>query len=469
MCALVATLAAPAAVADDAGEAPRPGADDAWTTLRVGGDLFVATTRVEGRFVSGPSAVETALPDGYPAPTPPGAIELKRYPSVRRAEMTGRDDYDRGSSIAFFPLFNHIKDRDIAMTSPVEVDLHAWDRGAGDSDGWTMSFLYRTPDLGPTGEAGPVQVVDTAPVTVVSVGLRGRYGMRTARAGLEMLESWLAGDGEWQAAGDPRLLYYNGPYVPDDRKWAEVQIPVRRAGDESPSAPTIVELADAAGSFRTLLAAAKAAGLADALAGDDDLTVLAPTDEAFSRLPDGVLDALLRPGNRDRLAALLAAHVVPGRVTALEAVAAGSATTLGGPTIAFAVGDGGRLTANGVALVSTDLAASNGVVHVVDAVLVPAALDLGVVMAETLALAPADLIEIAIERGAPLYNDHQPAACAAVYEVAATSLLGLDADLPAPARRALATALRDIRRQHDPREQAWTLRHALDATYAALH
>jgi hypothetical protein len=100
-----------------------------------------------------------------------------------------------------------------------------------DADGtWTMSFLYRTVNLGPTGEDGRVKVVDNPELTVVSIGMRGQYGMGAVNAGLEELTKWFDGQSDWEPCGDPRGLNYNGPQVPVKSKWSEVQVPVRRKG-----------------------------------------------------------------------------------------------------------------------------------------------------------------------------------------------------------------------------------------------
>ena len=182
--------------------------------------------RGESRF-AGPCSITTPLPEGYPEPTPPGAIDIKFYPSVRRAEVRGETGPDLGMNIGFWPLFNHIKDRGIAMTSPVEMDYRG---GDDDSVGsaWTMSFLYRKGDMGPTGKAGRVEVVDTAPMTVLSLGGRGTYSRTRVQDGLEQLRQWLDANQEWCAAGEPRALYYNGPEKPSRDKWYEVQIPIKR-------------------------------------------------------------------------------------------------------------------------------------------------------------------------------------------------------------------------------------------------
>ncbi|MEM7624367.1 MAG: fasciclin domain-containing protein [Planctomycetota bacterium] len=137
----------------------------------------------------------------------------------------------------------------------------------------------------------------------------------------------------------------------------------------------IVEVAQSAGTFNTLIAAAEAAGLVETLTGDGPLTVFAPTDEAFAKLPEGTVESLLLPENKDQLAAILTYHVVAGKVKAKDALKAGEAETVQGGTLTFAVeshGDHDHATVNGVNLVATDIKATNGVVHVVDAVLLPA-------------------------------------------------------------------------------------------------
>lgn len=199
---------------------------------RVGGDTQVIAELVNAEFRSGVCRIPTPLPDSYPPPTPPGAIELKRYPAVRRAGISGSMSPDWGMNVAFFPLFNHIKRRDIAMTSPVEMNYDGLGApGATKPTGWTMSFLYRTLALGPAGADSQderILVEDLPPVTVVAIGLRGSYKLQRVNAGLAALRDWLASQSEWEAAGDPRALFYNGPEVRSGDKWLEVQLPVRR-------------------------------------------------------------------------------------------------------------------------------------------------------------------------------------------------------------------------------------------------
>ncbi len=139
-----------------------------------------------------------------------------------------------------------------------------------------------------------------------------------------------------------------------------------------PASDNIVATADKAGAFKTLLAAAKAAGLAEALSGKGPFTVFAPTDEAFAKLPAGTVETLLKPENKDKLAAILKHHVVSGRVYSEDALAAKKAKTLEGSDIRISV-SGGQAKINDANLVTTDLDASNGVIHVIDSVILPPA------------------------------------------------------------------------------------------------
>jgi uncharacterized surface protein with fasciclin (FAS1) repeats len=134
------------------------------------------------------------------------------------------------------------------------------------------------------------------------------------------------------------------------------------------SAPlNIVEVATSAGTFNTLLTAAKAAGLAETLATGGPFTVFAPTDEAFAKLPEGTVEALLK--DTEKLKAVLLYHVVPGTVMAADVAGITSATTLQGGALRVRTASG--VTINDAKVVKADVAASNGVIHVIDAVLLP--------------------------------------------------------------------------------------------------
>lgn len=132
----------------------------------------------------------------------------------------------------------------------------------------------------------------------------------------------------------------------------------------------IVEVAAEAGTFTTLLAAAEAAGLVGVLTGEGPFTVFAPTDEAFAALPAGTVEALL--ADLDQLRAILTYHVVPGRVSSAQVVGLTEATTVQGSTVTFSV-YGETVRVNGARVIAADIQASNGVIHVIDAVILPSA------------------------------------------------------------------------------------------------
>lgn len=137
-----------------------------------------------------------------------------------------------------------------------------------------------------------------------------------------------------------------------------------------PATEDIVATAMAAGKFNTLTAALKAAGLVGTLKGEGPFTVFAPTDAAFNKLPAGTVESLVKPENKAKLTAILTYHVVPGRVYAQDAVAAESAKSLQGGALRFAIRDG-RLMVNGAGVIASDVETSNGVIHIIDKVLLP--------------------------------------------------------------------------------------------------
>jgi uncharacterized surface protein with fasciclin (FAS1) repeats len=138
------------------------------------------------------------------------------------------------------------------------------------------------------------------------------------------------------------------------------------------AAGTIVDVASSNPDFSTLVTAVKAADLAETLGGEGPFTVFAPTNEAFEKLPDGLLDKLLKPANKETLAKILTYHVVPGKVMAAD-VKPGKVATVEGSKITIKA-DGG-VTVDKATVTATDVAASNGVIHVIDSVLVPADVD----------------------------------------------------------------------------------------------
>jgi uncharacterized surface protein with fasciclin (FAS1) repeats len=134
----------------------------------------------------------------------------------------------------------------------------------------------------------------------------------------------------------------------------------------------IVDTAVGAGSFNTLVAAVKAAGLVDTLKGPGPFTVFAPTDEAFAKLPKGALDDLLKPENKAKLTAILTYHVVPGKMMAAEVVKMKKMKTVEGASIKVTV-KGDKVMVDKANVVKTDVMASNGVIHVIDTVMMPPA------------------------------------------------------------------------------------------------
>ncbi len=130
----------------------------------------------------------------------------------------------------------------------------------------------------------------------------------------------------------------------------------------------IIETATTAGSFTTLAKALEAAGLVETLKGEGPFTVFAPTDEAFAKLPEGALDALLK--DKEKLAAVLTYHVVPGNVTAEQVATMTSAKTVNGKELSIAA-SGGKVTVGKATVTQADVPATNGVIHVIDTVLLP--------------------------------------------------------------------------------------------------
>jgi len=141
---------------------------------------------------------------------------------------------------------------------------------------------------------------------------------------------------------------------------------------EETAVGTIVDVAVGAGNFTTLVAAVTAADLVETLSGEGPFTVFAPTDDAFAALPEGVLDALLLPENKALLAQILTYHVVSGKVMAAD-VTDSDVATVEGQTIALSTASG--VTVNGANVVAADVMASNGVIHAIDAVILPPGVD----------------------------------------------------------------------------------------------
>lgn len=222
-----------------------------------------------------------------------------------------------------------------------------------------------------------------------------------------------------------------------------------------PADKNIPEVATAAEKFKTLLAAVKAAGLVDTLVGKGPFTVFAPTDEAFAKLPANTVQDLLKPENKQKLVDILTYHVVPGRVYSEDAVAAKTAKTVQGTSIMVSVGsDGAKI--NNAKLVMTDLDASNGVIHVIDTVLMPPAKGADV----------RRKLEHAVAQGATLYNAGHHDACAKLYEGTMTSPVEMPMNPSLTSH--MKTVLQTASKQNCPTERSWTLRHGIDQMYTQL-
>lgn len=222
-----------------------------------------------------------------------------------------------------------------------------------------------------------------------------------------------------------------------------------------PADKTIPETAKAAGSFGTLLAAVGKAGLAETLGTKGPFTVFAPTDEAFGKLPEGTVESLLKPENKDKLVGILKYHVVAGRVYSEDAVAAKSAKTLQGSPIMVNVTKKGAMI-NESKLVKTDIDASNGVIHVIDSVLLPPAKGADA----------RKVLEKAVATGAPLFNAGHHEQCAAVYQTALEGLMS--SDLNGNMKKHMTTVLTSAKHTSCPTQRSWTLRQGIDQMYTSL-
>ena len=230
----------------------------------------------------------------------------------------------------------------------------------------------------------------------------------------------------------------------------------------------IVDTAVAAGSFKTLVAALKAAGLVETLKGDGPFTVFAPTDEAFAKLPKGKVESLLKAENKDKLTDILTYHVVSGKVPAKVAVTLKSATALNMQDIKVKNRKEG-LFLNKSKVIKTDIMSSNGIIHVIDSVLMPPSK----AKKESAALNRGDamkLLHATIEKGVPLYNGGHHRACASVYESTARALAAMpSAAVSKRERRMLVSALAEAEKSHCMTTNAWTYRGVFDRMLLATH
>ena len=226
-----------------------------------------------------------------------------------------------------------------------------------------------------------------------------------------------------------------------------------------PEQTRIPAVAEKAGQFSTLLAAASASGLAEVLDGDGPFTVFAPTDDAFKALPEGTIETLLKPENKQELVKILKYHVVSGRVYTDKVAEAGQATTLLGSVVETSVSANG-LRINDSLIVKGDLETANGVIHVIDSVLLPQPMIPRQAMRT---------LEDAIRRGVPVFNRGDHSECAEIYTAACQAIVDSGSDqVPQSVMTALRTALGRATHEHDADSRAWTLRHGMDSALVGL-
>ena len=220
----------------------------------------------------------------------------------------------------------------------------------------------------------------------------------------------------------------------------------------------LAEVAVQAGNFKSLVKALEASELVDALTQDTSYTVFAPTDDAFKKLPETLLASLFQPENKEMLKTILLYHVVPGTLRAKEVSSVRQLSTLSGEAVQIRTSDGG-VKVDQSTVVKANITASNGVIHVLDEVLIPASVK------EQLAIKTPvmALLERAIELGVPHFNHGNHQACADIYETAAMGLLNMDKGAMSDAqRKMLGRVMQAASQMHDSSGRAWTFRKAFD-------
>ncbi len=230
----------------------------------------------------------------------------------------------------------------------------------------------------------------------------------------------------------------------------------------------IVDTAVAAGDFKLLAKALQATGLDKALKEKGEFTVFAPSDEAFMRLPKGTLESLLLPENKDQLISVLTYHVVPGKVDGATAVTLKEAKTLNGEKLEIGFKNA-ALYLNQSRVTATDIKASNGVIHLIDNVLIPKGLKASQALVKGKRPVSKKIFSDAIDVGVDLFNDGDEKSCAAIYKIAVMAVLEMapealdQADLDS-----MQKTLSAVNSSNDARANAWTLRRTMDAIFKKL-
>jgi len=236
-----------------------------------------------------------------------------------------------------------------------------------------------------------------------------------------------------------------------------------------PETRSIAEIVSQDPRFATLLKAVTAAGLAPQLGGENGgpWTLLAPSNEAFAALGEETINALM--ADPSQLAIVLSAHVIPSRIRRSDMIAQRSARTLlGRDAVSFSLVDG-RVTVAGASIITGDIEASNGVIHIIDRVIVPdpsAASNLPEQGMKANALGVSGLVELATERGVPFFNDGNPEACAAIYEVTIAAIIDLASEAVGnDGVERLRLALAEGEAEKNATKRAWIFRRAMDRVY----
>jgi len=236
-----------------------------------------------------------------------------------------------------------------------------------------------------------------------------------------------------------------------------------------PETRSIAEIVSQDSRLATLLKAVTTAGLTEQVGSENEgpWTVLAPSNEAFAALGVETIKALL--ADPSQLAGVLSAHVIPSRIRRSDMIAQRSARTLlGRDTVAFSLVDG-NIAVAGAGIITADIEASNGVIHIIDRVILPgpsAAKDMSPEWMNGSALGVSGLVELAIERGVPIFNDGNPEACAAIYEVTIAAIVDLASDTVGDdSLERLRRALAEGQAEKDATNRAWIFRRAIDRVY----
>lgn len=222
-----------------------------------------------------------------------------------------------------------------------------------------------------------------------------------------------------------------------------------------PESQTIPKVAASTEKFKTLLKATETAKLVETLSGKGPITLFAPTDEAFAKLPKGTVEGLLQPENREKLVAILTYHVVAGRVYSDDVAGIESAASVEGSPLKVTAKDG-EIFINKSKVLMTDIDASNGVIHVIDAVLLPPMKNVGA----------KKVLENVVAKGSDLFNSGHHESCAKLYRGTMEKLMS--AELPKEVKTHMARTISKAEHLDCPTQQAWALRHGIDEMYQML-